>query len=59
MCVVGNDYVFDSLFFWGAGVQLLECVLKDGWKYPFDTEWWSTLKDKIAVNAKISKVGLG
>lgn len=35
--------------------QLLECVLKDGWKYPFDTEWWSTLKDKIAVNAKISK----
>ncbi|XP_044063431.1 2-hydroxyacyl-CoA lyase 1 isoform X2 [Siniperca chuatsi] len=35
--------------------QLLECVRKDGWKYPSDTEWWSTLKDKIAANAKISK----
>ncbi|TMS11117.1 2-hydroxyacyl-CoA lyase 1 [Larimichthys crocea] len=40
-------------------IQLLECVRKDGWKYPSDTEWWSTLKDKIAANAKISKVGLG
>uniref|UniRef100_A0A7N6BZJ9 2-hydroxyacyl-CoA lyase n=1 Tax=Anabas testudineus TaxID=64144 RepID=A0A7N6BZJ9_ANATE len=35
--------------------QLLECVHKDGWKYPSDTEWWSTLKDKIVANAKISK----
>nr|XP_020468315.1 2-hydroxyacyl-CoA lyase 1 isoform X2 [Monopterus albus] len=36
-------------------IQLLECVHKDGWKYPPDTEWWSTLKDKIAANAKISQ----
>ncbi|KAM3872797.1 2-hydroxyacyl-CoA lyase 1 [Diretmus argenteus] len=35
--------------------QLLNCVRKDGWKYPSDTEWWSTLKEKITVNAKISK----
>uniref|UniRef100_A0A3Q3VKJ0 2-hydroxyacyl-CoA lyase n=1 Tax=Mola mola TaxID=94237 RepID=A0A3Q3VKJ0_MOLML len=35
--------------------QLLECVRKDGWKYLSDTEWWSTLRDKIAANAKISK----
>uniref|UniRef100_A0A4W6DJ62 2-hydroxyacyl-CoA lyase n=1 Tax=Lates calcarifer TaxID=8187 RepID=A0A4W6DJ62_LATCA len=35
--------------------QLLTCVRKDGWKYPSDTEWWNTLKDKIAANAKISK----
>lgn len=39
-------------------LQLLTCVRKDGWKYPSDTEWWNTLKDKIAANAKISKVGL-
>uniref|UniRef100_UPI003AAF3806 2-hydroxyacyl-CoA lyase 1 isoform X4 n=1 Tax=Centroberyx gerrardi TaxID=166262 RepID=UPI003AAF3806 len=36
--------------------QLLEYVRKDGWKYPSNTEWWSTLKEKIAANAKISKV---
>uniref|UniRef100_A0A3P8SV47 2-hydroxyacyl-CoA lyase n=1 Tax=Amphiprion percula TaxID=161767 RepID=A0A3P8SV47_AMPPE len=35
--------------------QLLACVRKDGWKYPFNTEWWSTLKEKIAANAKMSK----
>ncbi|XP_071372201.1 2-hydroxyacyl-CoA lyase 1 isoform X2 [Centroberyx affinis] len=35
--------------------QLLEYVRKDGWKYPSNTEWWSTLKEKIAANAKISK----
>ncbi|XP_029929368.1 2-hydroxyacyl-CoA lyase 1 [Myripristis murdjan] len=35
--------------------QLLESVRKDGWKYPFNTEWWSALKEKIAANAKISK----
>lgn len=38
--------------------QLLEGIHKDGWKYPSDTEWWSTLKDKIAANAEISKVSL-
>uniref|UniRef100_A0A3Q3EV69 2-hydroxyacyl-CoA lyase 1 n=1 Tax=Labrus bergylta TaxID=56723 RepID=A0A3Q3EV69_9LABR len=35
--------------------QLLECVHKDGWKYSSGTEWWSTLKDKVTANAKISK----
>ncbi|XP_030014414.1 2-hydroxyacyl-CoA lyase 1 [Sphaeramia orbicularis] len=35
--------------------QLLQQVGKDGWKYSFDTEWWSTLKAKITANAKISK----
>ncbi|XP_070768181.1 2-hydroxyacyl-CoA lyase 1 isoform X2 [Enoplosus armatus] len=38
-----------------AVAQLLECISKDGWKYPSDAEWWSTLQDKIAANAKISK----
>lgn len=35
--------------------QLLQSINKDGWKYPCDTEWWSTLKSKIASNMKISK----
>lgn len=35
--------------------QLLECVRKESWKYSSSTEWWSTLKDKVAANAKISK----
>ncbi|XP_047453994.1 2-hydroxyacyl-CoA lyase 1 [Mugil cephalus] len=35
--------------------QLVACVHKDGWKYPSNTEWWSTLKKKIAANAQISK----
>ncbi|KAG7271275.1 hypothetical protein CRUP_034748 [Coryphaenoides rupestris] len=35
--------------------QLLEQIRKDGWKYPSSTEWWSTLKEKIAANAETSK----
>lgn len=35
--------------------QLLQSIGKDGWKYPSDTEWWSSLKSKIATNTKISK----
>ncbi|CAB1446408.1 unnamed protein product [Pleuronectes platessa] len=35
--------------------QLLTCVRSDVWKYPSDAEWWGTLKEKIAANAKISK----
>ncbi|XP_041843434.1 2-hydroxyacyl-CoA lyase 1 [Melanotaenia boesemani] len=35
--------------------QLLMCIRKDGWKYLCNTEWWSTLKNKIAANAKISQ----
>lgn len=55
MCLfVESDYVLDSVSFF----QLLECVRKDGWKYLSDAEWWSTLRDKIAANAKISKVRL-
>uniref|UniRef100_A0A669BBY3 2-hydroxyacyl-CoA lyase 1 n=1 Tax=Oreochromis niloticus TaxID=8128 RepID=A0A669BBY3_ORENI len=38
-----------------VATQLLMCVRRDGWKYPSNTEWWSTLKSKIAANAKISK----
>lgn len=33
------------------------CVREDGWKYLAKTEWWSMLGEKIAANAKISKVG--
>ncbi|XP_068180581.1 2-hydroxyacyl-CoA lyase 1 [Antennarius striatus] len=36
-------------------IQLWESVQNDGWKYPSDTEWWSTLKDKMASNAKVSQ----
>ncbi|XP_008321592.1 2-hydroxyacyl-CoA lyase 1 [Cynoglossus semilaevis] len=35
--------------------QLLTCVHKDAWKYPSDTEWWITLREKMTANAKISK----
>lgn len=38
-----------------VATQLLMCVRRDGWKYPSNAEWWSTLKGKIAANAKISK----
>lgn len=38
--------------------QLLTCVREHGWKYPSNTEWWSSLKEKIAANAKISKVSM-
>uniref|UniRef100_A0AAX7UW95 2-hydroxyacyl-CoA lyase n=1 Tax=Astatotilapia calliptera TaxID=8154 RepID=A0AAX7UW95_ASTCA len=38
-----------------VATQLLLCVRRDGWKYPSNAEWWSTLKSKIAANAKISK----
>uniref|UniRef100_A0A8K9V655 2-hydroxyacyl-CoA lyase 1 n=2 Tax=Oncorhynchus mykiss TaxID=8022 RepID=A0A8K9V655_ONCMY len=35
--------------------QILEYVHKDGWKYPADTEWWTTLKEKMAANATMTK----
>lgn len=58
MCLfVESDDILD-FFFFSFFPQLLECVRKDGWKYLSDTEWWSTLRDKIAANAKISKVRL-
>ncbi|XP_077455374.1 2-hydroxyacyl-CoA lyase 1 isoform X1 [Stigmatopora argus] len=34
--------------------QLRDSLLKDGWKYPSDTDWWITLKEKMESNAKIS-----
>ncbi|XP_053743645.1 2-hydroxyacyl-CoA lyase 1 isoform X1 [Synchiropus splendidus] len=36
-------------------LQLLESIQKAGWKYPSDTDWWSTLKEKMAANTKISQ----
>ncbi|XP_058866888.1 2-hydroxyacyl-CoA lyase 1-like isoform X2 [Acipenser ruthenus] len=36
--------------------QLLESFRKDPWKYPFDTEWWEILKDKIRSNERASQV---
>lgn len=35
--------------------QLLEHIHKDGWRYPGDTEWWTSLKDKMTVNARTTK----
>ncbi|XP_033849097.1 2-hydroxyacyl-CoA lyase 1 [Acipenser ruthenus] len=35
--------------------QLLESFRKDPWKYPFDTEWWEILKDKIRSNERASQ----
>lgn len=35
--------------------QLLQNLRKDGWTYSPDTEWWGTLKSKIAANTKISE----
>ncbi|XP_037532271.1 2-hydroxyacyl-CoA lyase 1 [Nematolebias whitei] len=35
--------------------QLRMCVCKDGWKYPSNTEWWTSLKEKMTANAKISQ----
>ena len=49
-CEVSEGFIY---FF-----QLLQGVRKDGWKYGSDTAWWSSLRNKIAANAKISKVGL-
>uniref|UniRef100_A0A6Q2YW37 2-hydroxyacyl-CoA lyase n=1 Tax=Esox lucius TaxID=8010 RepID=A0A6Q2YW37_ESOLU len=34
--------------------QLLDHVRKDGWKYPADTEWWTTLKQKMDANTKMT-----
>lgn len=35
--------------------QLLQNVQKAGWTYSPHTEWWGTLKSKIAANTKISE----
>lgn len=48
--------IFKALFFFS--LQLGICVRKDGWKYPSNTEWWTSLKEKMTANAKISQVGL-
>uniref|UniRef100_A0A8C5GPG1 2-hydroxyacyl-CoA lyase n=1 Tax=Gouania willdenowi TaxID=441366 RepID=A0A8C5GPG1_GOUWI len=31
--------------------QLFTCVQKDGWKFPSGAHWWSSLKEKILLNA--------
>uniref|UniRef100_A0A673HGD1 2-hydroxyacyl-CoA lyase n=1 Tax=Sinocyclocheilus rhinocerous TaxID=307959 RepID=A0A673HGD1_9TELE len=35
--------------------QLLETVRSESWRFPSDSEWWSTLKEKMTANAQISK----
>ncbi|KAJ8004776.1 hypothetical protein DPEC_G00139830 [Dallia pectoralis] len=35
--------------------QLLHHIRTDGWKYPADTKWWTTLKQKMAANTKMTK----
>ncbi|XP_076016979.1 2-hydroxyacyl-CoA lyase 1 [Genypterus blacodes] len=35
--------------------QLLEFVRKDGWTFPSNAAWWSTLREKMAANAKMTK----
>lgn len=35
--------------------QMLQSLQRDGWTYSPDTEWWGTLKSKIATNTKISQ----
>ncbi|CAG12008.1 unnamed protein product, partial [Tetraodon nigroviridis] len=35
--------------------QLLQGIRNDGWKYGSETAWWSSLRNKMAANAKISK----
>lgn len=39
--------------------QLVQRLHEDGWKYNSNTEWWGALREKIAANAKISKVCSG
>ncbi|RXM28672.1 2-hydroxyacyl-CoA lyase 1 [Acipenser ruthenus] len=39
-------------------IQLLESFRKDPWKYPFDTEWWEILKDKIRSNERASQASV-
>ncbi|TSK34730.1 2-hydroxyacyl-CoA lyase 1 [Bagarius yarrelli] len=36
-------------------IQLLESLRSDTWTYPADTKWWTTLKEKMASNAQMSK----
>lgn len=35
--------------------QLLETVRSESWRFPSDSHWWATLRDKITANAQISK----
>ncbi|XP_066539623.1 2-hydroxyacyl-CoA lyase 1 isoform X2 [Hoplias malabaricus] len=35
--------------------QLVESLRSDTWRYPLNTDWWGTLRDKMASNAQISK----
>lgn len=39
----------------GVVSQLLQNLQNDGWTYSPDTEWWGTLKSKIAANFNISE----
>ncbi|XP_028326197.1 2-hydroxyacyl-CoA lyase 1 [Gouania willdenowi] len=35
--------------------QLFTCVQKDGWKFPSGAHWWSSLKEKILLNANMTQ----
>ncbi|XP_072535496.1 2-hydroxyacyl-CoA lyase 1 [Salminus brasiliensis] len=35
--------------------QLVESLRSDRWRYPSNTEWWVTLREKMASNAQMSK----
>ncbi|CAM4698569.1 unnamed protein product [Leuciscus chuanchicus] len=35
--------------------QLLDTVRSESWRFPSDSQWWATLKDKMTANAQISK----
>lgn len=45
-----------SLFLFG--LKLLETVRSESWRFPSDSQWWATLRDKMTANAQISKVSL-
>ena len=54
-CLCGSKLSL-CLIEYSLGLQLLEKITKEGWKYPSNTEWWSSLKEKMAANAETSKV---
>lgn len=35
--------------------QLLETVRSESWRFPSDSQWWATLREKITANAQITK----
>lgn len=54
--VMEMKWPLESLFL--LGLKLLETVRLESWRFPSDSQWWVTLRDKMAANAQISKVSL-